>query len=104
MRRSAKVDENQTKIIKGMRQIGAYVMPTHQLKNAFDCLVCYRGNTFIMEIKNPEYLPKTYDRLRLEKALSEGEIKCMEAIEAVGVKYHIVTTIEQAIAIITEAE
>jgi hypothetical protein len=104
MRRAAKIDTNQTKIIEGLRKVGAYVLPTHQIKNAFDALVCYRGKTFIFEIKNPEYLPKTYDRERLVKALSEGETKCMQAIEAVGVKYHIITTIEQAIAIITETE
>lgn len=101
MRRSAKVDENQPQIVDAMRKIGATVIPTHQLKNAFDCIAFYRGKTFIIEIKNPEALPKEYDRTRLEKSLSDGEQKCMHSIEKTGVKYHIICTIDEAIKLIT---
>jgi len=101
MRRSAKVDENQASIIGAMRSIGAVVILTHQLKNAFDCIVFYRGKTFIVEIKNPAALPKEYDRKRLIKALSNGEKKCMEKIEGVGCQYRIITTTEEAIKLLT---
>lgn len=100
MKRAAKVDKNQPEIVKALRRVGAVVLLTHQIKNAFDILVGYRGGLFIMEIKNPEYLPKKYDRERLEKELSEGEHKCMEAFKKVGVPYHIVATTEEAINII----
>lgn len=102
MRRAAKIDTNQTKIISALRQIGCFVLPTHQLKNAFDVLVCYNGKTFVMEIKNPEYLPKEYDRDRLEKALSSGERDCMNEIQKTGVHYHIIATIDEAIKIVTQ--
>lgn len=102
MRRAAKIDKNQTEIVEAMRKTGATVIPTHRLKNAFDCLACYRGKIFIIEIKNPEYLPETYDRERLEKSLSKGELKCMNDIEKTGVKYHIICTIDEAIKLITE--
>lgn len=101
MRLKAKPDSNQEKIRSAIRSIGAVVIPCGQLANAFDMLVCYRGKTFIMEIKNPQYLPKVYDRERLIKALSDGERECMQRIESTGVKYHIICTIDEAIKLIT---
>jgi hypothetical protein len=98
--RGAKVDENQPAIVKALRKIGAVVLLTHQIKNAFDILVGYKGKLFIMEIKSPEYLPKEYDRERLEKSLSLGELDCMQKFQKVGIQYHIIATIEQAINII----
>lgn len=100
MKRAAKKDKNHNEIKKAMEAIGAYVHDTHQLKEAFDCVVAFRGKVFIMEIKNPEYLPKTYGKERLIKSLEDGEKKCMGRFERVGVVYHIVTTVEQALEII----
>ncbi len=100
-RRDSKTDANQSEIVEALRRIGCFVLPTHQLKEAFDILVCYRGNTFVIEIKNPTYLPKQYDRERLEKSLSDGERECMEQIQRTGVEYHIVATVEEAIKLVT---
>ena len=97
MLRSAKTDTNQKQIVAAMRQIGAAVVLTHQIKNAFDCIAFYRGKTFVIEIKNPVSLPKEYDRDRLEKSLSEGEQKCMELIQSKGVNYHIIATVDEAL-------
>ena len=44
-RRKAKVDLNQTEIVLALRKVGAVVKHVHQLKNLFDVLVFYRGNT-----------------------------------------------------------
>jgi hypothetical protein len=104
MKRNAKVDKNQPEIVKALKAHGAQVLLTHQIKNAFDILVGFRGELFIMEIKNPEYLPKAYDRERLEKQLSEGEHKCMEMFKKVGVPYHIVATKEEAFDIILKKD
>lgn len=100
MKYNAKIDKNQPEIVKALKSYGAQVLLTHQIKNAFDILVGFRGELFIMEIKNPEYLPKVYDRERLEKQLSEGEHKCMEMFKKVGVPYYIVATKEEAFDII----
>lgn len=107
--RNAKVDANQPAIVKALRRVGAKVRPVHQLKDLFDILVGYRGQLFIIEIKNPEYLPKKYQtesetekRTRLEKMLSEGEKKCMDMFNSVGVDYHIVTSIDEALAVINK--
>lgn len=98
--RIAKVDKNQPEIVEALRKVGAHVLHTHQLKKAFDILVGYEGKLFIMEIKDPKHLPKSYDRTRLEKSLKEGEFECMEGFQKTGVPYHIVTTAQQAINII----
>lgn len=100
MKRIAKIDSNQPEIVQALRKAGAFVLHTHQLKGAFDILVGFRSKLFIMEIKNPDALPKQYDRERLEKELSSGERECMEGFNAAGVEYHIVCTAEQALNII----
>jgi len=102
MRRVARIDKNQPEIVEALRKYGACVLHTHQLKEAFDILVGYKGSLFIMEIKDPKNLPKNYDKARLEKSLKKGEFKCMVDFEAVGVPYYIVTSIEQAIKILKD--
>lgn len=84
MRRNAKVDKNQPLLVKQIRDLGGYVLHTHQLKNAFDILVGYEGKTYIIEIKND---PKG--------KLTSGEQKCKEGFNSVGVDYHIIWNIEQ---------
>ena len=100
---NCKVDANQPQIVKTLRRFGAVVKPLHRVKDLFDILVAYKGNLYAMEIKNPEYLPKEYDRERLEKSLEPGESSCMDDFKKVGVPYHIVTTADEAIKIITDA-
>ena len=84
MRRNAKVDLNQPLLVKQMRELGCYVLHTHQLKNAFDVLVGYGGKVYIVEIKNDA-----------KGKLTEGEFKCKDAFESVGVEYHVIWNIEQ---------
>ena len=98
--RAAKVDANQPKLVKALERAGAVVLSIHIVKKAFDVLVGFRGELFIMEIKNPEYLPKEYNRERLVKSLTEGETECMNKFKKVGVPYYIVATIEEALNVI----
>lgn len=100
MIRKAKVDSNQKSIVEALRKVGAVVVHTHQLKNAFDILVGYKGNLYIMEIKSPLYLPKEYNRERLEKELTDGERSLMNDFKSIGIEYHIVVTIDEAFSII----
>jgi hypothetical protein len=52
-RRAAKVDANQPKIVKALRQAGATVTPTHTAGAGFpDLTVGYRGVTYLMEVKD----------------------------------------------------
>ena len=52
--------------------------------NAFDILVGYDGELFIFEIKQ-----------NAKGKLTEGEKKCKDGFESVGVKYHVIWSIEQ---------
>ena len=89
MRRNAKVDTNQPKIVKQIRSLGGYVLHCHQLKNAFDILVGYNGKLYIIEIKNDK-----------KGKLTTGEMQCKKGFESVGVPYYTIYNIEQFIEII----
>ncbi len=89
MRYSSKTDKNQAQIVEYFRKAGAHVLLTHQLKNAFDLLVGYRGRLFIVEVKDGTLPPS-------KRKLTEGEKRCSEAFSRVGVSYHIVESIEDA--------
>jgi len=88
LRTASRVDANQADIVRALRGIGASVFHVHQLKNAFDILVGYRGRTFLMEIKTSE-----------KETLTPGEAEFKRTWR--GSPYHIVYTSDQAIAIIT---
>lgn len=103
--RNAKVDANQPEIVKALRQAGAIVRSVHTIKKFFDILVAFRGQLYIMEIKNvtvQKYEKETPEekRERLESMLKDGEKECMEQFQSVGVPYHIVATAEEALDII----
>ena len=66
MRRRAKVDDNQKEIIKVFRDLGAYVLHTHQLKACCDCILVYKGSTVAIEIKDGTKVPS-------KRTLSTGE-------------------------------
>ena len=74
--------------------MGACVILTSQLKNAFDILVIYRGKVYIVEIKDGLLPPSA-------RKLTEGELKCKEKVEAAGGKYHVINSIEEAIKLVS---
>ena len=88
LRTASRVDANQPAIVKALRAIGASILHTHQLKNCFDILVGYRGRTFLMEIKVSE-----------KEQLTAGEAEFQRTWR--GSPYYVVTSVEQAIRIIT---
>jgi hypothetical protein len=51
LRRAAKVDANQSDIVDALRKIGVSV---EILGKPLDLLICHRGETSLMEVKNPE--------------------------------------------------
>lgn len=95
MKRAARVDANQPQIVEALRKVGATVLITSQLKNAFDILVGYKGNLFIMEIKDGTKPPS-------QRRLTDGEIKCKTDFNRVGVTYHISNSIDEALDIIAK--
>ena len=58
MRHAAKVDRNQTEIVKAFRDAGATVMFLHVLgKGVPDICVGWRGQNFLIEIKDGTLFP-----------------------------------------------
>lgn len=89
-----RVDANQPEIVAAMRAIGASVLHLHTLKNCFDVLVGYRARTFLIEIKDPAQPPG-------KRQLTAGEEEFRRTWR--GSEYHIVHTVDEAIAILTQA-
>lgn len=53
MRRAAKIDDNQTEIVKALRKMGCSVSVTSAVGSGFsDLVVGYRGTNFLVEIKD----------------------------------------------------
>lgn len=87
MRRAAKVDDNQACIVDALRKIGVSV---EIIGLPLDLLICHRGETALMEIKNP-------DGGRMTKAQ-------VEFIARWPGKIHTVETIREALeAVLGEA-
>lgn len=97
MRLDAKTDANHAEIRAAFRAAGAVVIDTFQLKNAFDMLVAYRGTLYAVEVKNGSLPPS-------KRRLSEGEKACKAALESVGVPYHVVKSVEEAIELLDSSE
>lgn len=58
MRRAAKVDSNQSNIIKALRDVGAKVQPIHIIgKGCPDLLVAYRDQWHVLELKDGDKIP-----------------------------------------------
>ena len=97
----AKKDLNQPDIEAALGDVGAAVLSVHQVKEAFDMVVGFRGQLYLMEVKNPEYRPK---RKLAESMLTSGEAKCKATFEAVGCRYHIVFSADEALKVIGAIE
>jgi Holliday junction resolvase len=54
MRRAAAADANQKDIVSALRAAGAMVIPCHAVGKGFpDLVVGFRGDTFLIEVKDP---------------------------------------------------
>ena len=83
-----KKDLNHRPLVQLLRAHGATVIDCAALKNAFDLLVIYKGNTYIMEVKSGK------------GKLSDGELECKAQVEKHGVKYHVIREFDQALELL----
>lgn len=86
-------DNNQKEIVKSLRKLGAKVVIVSEVSNFVDLVIGYKGKLFIAEIKDGTKSPS-------QRKLTAGELKCKKDFEMVGVDYHIITNIEEAIKMI----
>jgi Holliday junction resolvase len=67
-RRAAKVDDNQSDIVRLFRKLGWRVLIISQLKNCCDIIVSKAGRTIAVEIKDGKKPPS-------DRKLSDGEVE-----------------------------
>jgi len=94
-RKRGRTDGNHTEVIEAMRNIGAVVYSVASIPNFTDTLVGYRGQLFIIEIKDGTLPPS-------KRKLTDGEIKCKTDFERVGVTYHVANSVAEALNIISK--
>lgn len=87
MRRAARTDKNQGEIVRGLRQMGVSV---EVIGKPVDLLVCFRGETSLMELKSPN--PDGGDH-----ALTKDQV---EFIARWPGKVHIVRSVGEAIEVL----
>lgn len=88
-----RIDSNQKEIVKALRGVGAYVVPVHSVKEFCDIVVAYKSNTYIVEIKDGSKPPS-------QKRLTPGELKCKEGFNNVGVEYHVIESVDEALELL----
>lgn len=90
-------DNNQKEIQKRILLLGGNFIDTSMLKTyTFDIIVMYKGQSFIVEIKNPEGFHKKFSKLNEDEKkeylltrLTPNELKAKKRCEKANVKYHI---------------
>ena len=88
-RRAARVDDNQSEIVKAFRKLGWYVLIVSQLKNCCDIIVSKNGRTIAIEIKDGR-------KLLSAQKLSVGEIEFKEKWQG---EYMLVNSVDQVLNI-----
>jgi hypothetical protein len=91
---AARVDDNQSEIVKALQRIGAYVIDCSHVGQGFpDLLIAYRGRWVLLEVKDGEKSPS---RRKLTPAQT---IFHAEAL-AKGCKVHVVESVDDAIRVV----
>lgn len=89
MTRAERRDHNEAEIIAALREVGCIVWQCGGLMG-YDLLVCHRTGNYFIEVKMPDRRDKLTPNERAKKAL----------IESVGGKYHIVTSVDEALQVV----
>ncbi|RSN88691.1 PDDEXK family nuclease [Acinetobacter nosocomialis] len=93
MRRAAKVDANQTEIVKALRQVGASVQSLASTgKGCPDLLVGFRGTNYLMEIKDGQ-------KVKSARKLTTDQIEWHESWRG---KVFVVESTDQALEVISK--
>lgn len=93
MRRAARIDGNQKKLVKQCRKAGMTVAHTHMIGKGFpDIVVGYRGRNELIEIKDPDKPPS-------KKKLTPDEVEWHNNWRG---SVHVCETIDDVLAIFEE--
>ena len=93
MRRAARVDANQSEIVAALRAIGVGVKDMSGVGEGVPDLAClWRGATYWIEVKNGRKPPSA-------RKLTIEQIRFHESARLAGVKVHVVSTVDEALAV-----
>lgn len=91
MRKAAKIDANQTEIVKALRQVGASVQSLASTgKGCPDLLVGFRGVNWLLEIKDGQ-------KVKSARKLTPDQIEWHESWRG---RVYIVESVDQAISLL----
>lgn len=93
MRRAAKIDANQTEIVKALRKFGASVQSLASTgKGCPDLLVGFRGMNWLLEIKDDQ-------KVKSARKLTDDQVVWHESWRG---QVHVIESIDQAINLISK--
>ncbi len=93
-KRTNKVDANQNELVELWRGFGAVAIPVSgDPEVGFDVILAFRGKISLVEVKDGNKPPS-------KQKLTPGELKRKEELESVECKLDIVTTPEEAVALL----
>jgi len=84
-----KRDGNEKSIVDFWKQCGCIWVPG-RIDSGYDGLLLYRGNLYVVEIKQPKE----------REHLTETERNLRDATEVRGIEYHVITSVEEAAKLI----
>ncbi|MBF7685930.1 hypothetical protein I2F17_08890 [Acinetobacter sp. B10A] len=91
MRRAAKVDANQTEIVKALRQIGCTVEHLHSVGRGCPDLLCGKnGINYLLEVKDGQ-------KVKSQRKLTSDQVVWHQSWRG---RVYVVESVEQAITII----
>jgi Holliday junction resolvase len=91
VRRAAKIDANQTEIVKALRQVGASVQSLASTgKGCPDLLVGFRGVNWLLEIKDGQ-------KVKSARKLTPDQVEWHESWRG---RVYIVESVDQAISLL----
>jgi hypothetical protein len=88
----SKRDGNEAPILQALHALGVW---SRQLPRdaGFDLLLCWRGAAWIVEIKDGARPPS-------ERRLTPAEQRTRAELEAIGVTYHVCTSLAEVLAVL----
>lgn len=91
MRRAAKIDANQTEIVKALRQVGASVQSLASTgKGCPDLLVGFRGVNWLLEVKDGQ-------KVKSARKLTDDQVVWHESWRG---RVYIVESVDQALSLL----
>jgi hypothetical protein len=88
----SKRDANETQILATLRDLGVFYREMAR-EAGFDLLLCWRGQVWIMEIKNGALPPSACK-------LTPNEQRTAAELQAVGIEYHVCNSLDEVLALL----